>query len=253
MYSRHLKYDAIHWQKANVPFLLRKEAVHLWKYDLSISVEKVNEYLNILSNDEINRANRFRFEKDRTHFIATRGALRILLGKYLNLLPHSIQFTYNDYGKPFFENHLNLQFNVSHSKGIALLAFTYDADIGVDLEPVNRKIDVQKLAARFFSENEAQTVLSLAYKDQFSAFFRCWTRKEAFIKAHGEGLSLALDSFEVSVLKREKVEMRAIRWAMEEMKEWHLFSFEIEKDLMAGLSIRKEIIEIKFLKFCKKY
>ncbi|MGK0389490.1 MAG: 4'-phosphopantetheinyl transferase, partial [Maribacter sp.] len=146
----------------------------------------------------------------------------------------------------FFNNHLNLQFNVSHSKGIGLLAFTHDADIGVDLEPVNKEIDVQKLAARFFSSNESKTVLSLPYAEQFPAFFRCWTRKEAFIKAHGEGLSLALDSFEVSVLEMEDVEMIAIRWGMEEVKEWRLFSFEVEVNLMAGLVVKKEVDEIKF-------
>lgn len=153
----------------------------------------------ILSSDEKERANRFRFDHLQKSFVVARGALRVLLGRYLGVSPASVQFIYGAAGKPGLTEPVSLQFNASHSGGLAVFAFTAGCEIGVDVEQIRPMPDMQNIADRFFCAEEAAELMTLSGNQRTHAFFLCWTRKEAYIKATGEGLSAPLDEFRVTL------------------------------------------------------
>jgi 4'-phosphopantetheinyl transferase len=174
------------------------------------------------------RATRFYFEKDRRHFIVARGVLRAILGRYLDLAPECLSFCYSSYGKPALsgEPDLNsIRFNLSHSYGVALYAVTRGREVGIDLERIRSDLAVAQIAARFFHRREIEMLRALPGEMQNRAFFRCWTRKEAYIKARGEGLSLPLDRFDVSLDPGEpgmvdgasRDPSEASRWSLQEL------------------------------------
>jgi 4'-phosphopantetheinyl transferase len=155
-----------------------------------------------LSSDEKARANRFHFLRDRNSFVATRGVLRELLGRYVGRAPAGLRFDYGPQGKPSLgtESHENtVQFNVSHSHGLALLAFARGRNLGVDVELIRPEFAADEIADRYFSPQEAMELRGLSPSLRVEAFFLCWTRKEAYIKARGEGLHIPLRSFHVSL------------------------------------------------------
>jgi 4'-phosphopantetheinyl transferase len=152
-----------------------------------------------LSADERERAGRFRFDRDRRRFVAARGLLRLVLGRTLGLDPAGLRFAYGPRGKPSLADGPGLGFNVSHSGGLALLAFAWDRELGVDVEEEREVKEAADIARRYFSHRESEELLRLPEGERKAAFFRCWTRKEAFIKATGDGLSRALDAFDVTL------------------------------------------------------
>jgi 4'-phosphopantetheinyl transferase len=181
------------------PLQLSARDVHIWTISTKASDAMVGRLERILAKDEIDRALRFRFRHLRDSFVLVRGFLRHLLGQYLDLNPANICFSYGDKGKPTLCSESTLQFNLTHSNGIAAIALTSDCQIGIDLEHMRRMHDMQQLADRYFCAEEAAEIMSLPPNDRERAFFRCWTRKEAYIKAIGDGLSIPLDSFRVTV------------------------------------------------------
>jgi 4'-phosphopantetheinyl transferase len=156
-----------------------------------------------LSADEQERARRFHFERDRRRFAAARGLLRHLLGGYLGLDPARLRLRYGPWGKPSLAEDEGLRFNVSHSGGRALLAFAWRLDVGVDVERIRPVPEAEDLARRYFSPREGADLLRLAEGERQAAFFRCWTRKEAFVKATGDGLSRPLAAFDVTLAPGE--------------------------------------------------
>jgi 4'-phosphopantetheinyl transferase len=158
----------------------------------------VSSVAPLLSPDEQERAARFHFERDRTRFVAARGVLRLLLGRRLGRDPRSLRFTLGDHGKPRLEGE-DVRFNVSHSADLAAYAVSEAADCGIDVEQVRPTRDLEAIARRFFSPPEAAAIGALPPAERIEAFFRCWTRKEAIVKATGIGLSLSLQSFEVPI------------------------------------------------------
>jgi 4'-phosphopantetheinyl transferase len=182
---------------------LKAGELHLWKVYLSGNIPVDEE---TLSEDERVRRRRFRFGEDRQRFGLARILLRRLLGGYLNRIPEQIKFDYTEYGKPtlsFVVGQERMEFNVSHSGDVILLAFTRGVPVGVDVEQIKTLPDLELIAKRFFSSAEQQDLDLLSGLDKVAAFFRCWTRKESVIKACGEGLSMPLDSFQVSLLPGE--------------------------------------------------
>ncbi len=179
-----------------------------------------------LAADELRRAARFRFERDRGRFIVRRSLFRILLGRYTGLDPVQLRFAANDYGKPVLapiSEEETLFFNLSHSAGLGLFAFTKAGRIGVDIERVSREFEHEQVAERFFSAQERAVIRSLPPEDKAEAFYNCWTRKEAYIKAHGEGLSLPLDQFDVSLVPGEPARLLASRLDPKEVQRWKLW------------------------------
>lgn len=175
--------------------------IHLWLVHVEHCSESLPFLAQTLSPDEHTRAAKFRQERDRTRFITCRGILRHLLSRYLSCVPSQIRFFYNPYGKPGLAKSSHesppLQFNLSHSGGLALYAFTLANPIGIDLEQ-QRPLDIPALAASFFSAQEQAFLSQLSPVEQYTQFFQIWTCKEAYLKAIGEGLS-GLDQVELAI------------------------------------------------------
>jgi len=191
---------------ANVAGLeaLRAGDVHVWYVDLAVAAGTVGRLAACLSEDERARASRFKFDRDARRFMVARSALRTLLGGYLGLAPRSVAFTYQLHGKPALDGvHAALGFNLSHSGEVAVVAAGWDRAVGVDVELHRPLPDLAGLAARSFAPGERAVLDALPETDRPAAFFRCWTRKEAFIKATGQGLAQPLDAFVVSLAPDE--------------------------------------------------
>lgn len=247
--NKHIKFEKELWTacvSTKVP-VLTHDAIHVWKAKLSISLEQRALFWSFLSEDEQIKAKRFYFEKDRFSYIAGRGILRTLIGAYTKTEAGEIAFSYTKFGKPSLSNNDSLHFNVSHSGSLALFAFTQKSMIGVDIEKMNPSIDFETITRRFFSKNEAKTVLNLPTQNRADAFYKCWTRKEAFIKGHGHGLSLPLDQFEVSILDENPVALKKVNWSPSIVKEWRLYSFEPCEKYRAALIINGKMKHLSFL------
>lgn len=187
----------------------------------------------LLSADERARAARFVFERDRRHFVICRGTLRETLGANLDREPSSVTFVYGPQGKPALPGG-ELEFNVSHSAGLALFAFSATGPVGVDVESLDREVDAETLAARFFSEQEAHDLLSVPSEQRREAFFNCWTRKESYIKAVGDGLQCPLDSFSVSLRPGEPAAMRWIQRA--DHNTWRIATLQPARRYVAAIA-----------------
>ena len=183
------------WVVPATPPPLGVHEAHLWRLDLDAPAGE-ETVPDILNDEERARAARFHFERDRHRFIAGRAALRRVLATYLDRAPADLVFTVGPHGKPALEN-LGLEFNLSHSGGCGLLAVTRGRRIGVDVEHVRADFAGEDIARRFFAPAEVEALAGSAPDQYATGFFRCWTRKEAYVKARGDGLSLALDRFEV--------------------------------------------------------
>jgi 4'-phosphopantetheinyl transferase len=203
--------------------ILHNDEVHLWLAALDLSAAEVQALESTLAADEAARAARYRFAQDRRHYVAARGQLRTLLGRYLDIAPDAVRFRYSRYGKPALAHgDETLRFNLSHSGGMALYALTRERDLGVDLERVRPDRASMTIAERFFSPREAAILRSLPLHEQAEAFFRCWTRKEAYIKAHGAGFSLPLDRFDVTLAADEPAALVRMDDNPREVERWSL-------------------------------
>jgi 4'-phosphopantetheinyl transferase len=203
--------------------------VHVWHGTLEPPTPLRDRFAALLASDERERASRFRFDRDRLRFIAGRAQLRMLLGRYLQTNPQTIAFRYGRYGKPELTAS-ELQFNLSHSGPQMLVAVTRIGEVGVDIELDTTDMSGEQIAERFFSPAEVATLRGLPAACQPRAFLACWTRKEAFIKARGDGLQLALDSFDVSLAPGQPVAIMRTEWSHSEPTEWSL------TDLTDGLA-----------------
>jgi 4'-phosphopantetheinyl transferase len=173
---------------------IHKDTVHLWRVDLNMIAE---DQIKLLSADEAERAHRFKFDIHRQRYIAARASLRRILSFYTDTPPEDIHFDYGKRGKPFLKGS-SLQFNVSHSDHMAVFALTMDHEIGVDIEKIEPEFK-DSVASRFFSQQEYKELQQLSDSEKVPAFYRIWSKKEALIKALGEGLFAPLDAFSVSV------------------------------------------------------
>jgi 4'-phosphopantetheinyl transferase len=174
--------------------------VEVYCRGLEVDLSRLDQLQQHLSEAERQRAARFHFERHRSAFIAARGILREILGETLGVDPAAIRFQYNTYGKPSVDGPA-VHFNVSHSGELALYAISKTREVGVDIERVNPAFAHDRIPERFFSPCEVAALRALPEGDQIDAFFRCWTRKEAYVKARGAGLSLDLKSFAVTVAR----------------------------------------------------
>lgn len=213
--------------------------VHIWRASLEQSPATVENLRQLLSADEQSRADRFHFEKDRKHFTTARGYLRKLLGRYLEIAPAEIRFSYTEYGKPSLAPELDqrLKFNVAHSGGLSLYAFTAIGEIGIDLEHIRPEFTVDDIARRYFSAAEVDSLDQLPLAARHQAFFDCWTRKEAFIKAKGLGLSLGLNQFDVTVRPDQPAALLRTGWDLTEASRWSLASIAVGEDFAAAVAV----------------
>jgi 4'-phosphopantetheinyl transferase len=218
---------------------LAEKQVDLWHIDVSGLLE-IGRFRSLLSPDEIERANRFHFEKHRRCFTLMRAAMREILGAYTGIPPQDLVFFYGDKGKPELAGqtgNAGIRFNLSHSRERALLAVSQGLVIGVDIEWVNPEFGGQEIAERFFSASEVRHLLSLPAQERAGAFFSCWTRKEAYIKALGDGLSVPLDSFEVAFGPGRKAALLAVRVDPSEVTRWSMYDIETAPEYKAALVV----------------
>ena len=214
------------------------DEVHLWRVDLEAVAGAETRWRQVLSPDEQARAARFHFDQDRQTYTATRALLRTILARYLGSNAMDLIFRYSDKDKPSLElTGDRLEFNVSHSGRRALLAFARRRSIGVDVEHIRADFDPQALAQRFFSPHEQRALATLEPEDGYAGFFRCWTRKEAYIKAVGSGLSLPLDQFDVSLRPGEENALLATRPDAGEAVVWSLREVSAGEDYAAALCV----------------
>lgn len=189
------------WRTPEAFPALTTDVVHVWRIALAISDAELARRTGVLTVDELARAARFHFEPDRRRWIATRGAVRLLLAGYAGVAPTSVRFSLGPHGKPALEkpDGTGLEFNVSHSGELALCAVSRRRAVGVDVEAIRPEFANLSVARRFFAPAEATVLAALPQSEQTAAFFDCWSRKEAYIKARGTGVALGLDRFEVSL------------------------------------------------------
>ena len=201
------------WRPQRQADQLHQNEVHLWSVSLETASEKLGYFRSTLSADEKERVDRFLKIEDGERYTITRGALRFLLGAYLAIEPGEIEFAYNALGKPSLAGmgaQPALNFSVSHSGAQALLGFARGRRIGVDLECVSPEPDVLELAERYFSSNEFETLRSLTAEMQHEAFYCGWTRKEAYLKARGEGIFFGLERVEVSLVPGKRAKIKKV-------------------------------------------
>lgn len=185
------------WPAPPCPLRLEPGWAHIFRFRLDLDAARLAALGRLLNAEEQARAARYIPEDARRSFIAARGMMRTLLGAYQGQPPESLRFTLNPQGKPA-QPGSGLCFNLSHSAGLGLLAVTAGQEVGVDLESTRRPVEIENIARRFFAPQETAALLALPAAEQVRAFFTIWTRKEAYIKARGQGLSIPLDSFTVN-------------------------------------------------------
>ena len=229
------------WEHPPEAPVLEKNDVHVWKASLDLNSSELDCLRQTLATDEQKRAERFRFKKHRDRFIVGRGVLRTILGMYLDRHPDQFRFRYTQYGKPELSVEADdLSFNLSHSRDLALYAVTQKREIGVDVEFIREDINLLGIAKRFFSEREYAQLQALPRSCQLQTFFDCWTRKEAFIKAKGEGLLLALDQFDVSIAPGKPAALLRTKWDPGEASLWSLRSLKPAPGYAAALAVAEK-------------
>lgn len=217
---------------------LPEEEVQVWRIELEAMAARESRWKMILSTDETARAARFHFPRDRHRYATCRGFLRILLGAYLAMEPSQVEFSYSKKEKPALgsaHGKDDIRFNLSHSGGIALLAFTRKRDVGIDVEEIRGNFDFAAIARRFFSPQEQQDFQAIPDDQKEAAFFRCWTRKESYIKATGEGLSLPLHQFDVSLRANDSNALLATRPDSSEAQRWNIREISTGKGYAAAV------------------
>ena len=222
-------------------YRLDDRTVLLWDFPCETRPPPEDEAL--LSADERERASRFHFDRDRNVYVTVRGRLRRILGGLLGRRPSDLTFAYGRQGKPSLPDDA-LEFNVSHAGGRGMIAVARDRRLGVDLEPTEEAAGARRrspgfeveLARRFFSPHEREELARLPAEARRAAFYRGWTRKEAFIKADGRGIAIGLDAFAVS-LEEGKAELLWTAWDPEEARRWTLRPLRAAPGFEAALAV----------------
>ena len=219
---------------------LVSDEVHIWRVGLMQSEAVIARCRELLPADELARAERFHFDRDRRRFAVSHAMVRHVLGRYLALHPQEFRFVLGPKGKPEIApewNSLGLKFNLSHSGEFALMGVSIKLTMGIDIEAIRPDFGTQEIAERFFSHYEVATFLSLPQHQRVEAFFYCWTRKEAYIKAQGEGLSLPLDSFDVTFAPGTEPALLRVAEDANEVARWKLYNIDSGSGYKAALMI----------------
>jgi len=222
--------------------------IHVWAIPLDPPPERVESLGRALSADEWERARRFRFDKHRRQYVVGRGALRTLLAAYLGTRPEAVGFSYGPRGKPFLAPPFadrGLQFNLSNSDELALAGFVHGREIGVDVEFLRPMNDCEEIAERFFSESERRVLRTIPFPAKQEAFFNCWTRKEAYLKAVGEGLAAPLDSFDVTLALGEPPRMLTLNGDAGRAAPWFFHHLRPAEEYVGAIAIEGGTWEVR--------
>ena len=220
---------------------LADDGIHVWCARLDDPAHDLASLAETLSADERNRAERFQFDRDRNRFIVRHALLRRILGRYLNIEPAQCSFSRESRGKPVLTETVagpTLHFNVSHSDGLALFAVARKSAVGVDVERVRPIPEIDGIAAKFFSEHEKSMLNALPAEQRREAFFNCWTRKEAYLKATGAGIADALPQIEVSLAPGHPAQLLSIGGDAQAASLWSLHALEPAAGFIGALAVK---------------
>lgn len=225
----------------------RQDEVHVWRVFLNNAPEWVQSLSKALSEEERQRANRLTLQRERQDFIVTRALLRILVGRYLKQSPDTISFSYGANGKPYLavRNGYALRFNLSHSEGIALYAVSLGREVGIDIEIIRDVRVPEVIAELFFSPRERAALKSLPEEIRSKAFFTCWTRKEAYLKARGDGLAVVRDSFSVSLEPGASAALLEVSTEPDEVSRWSLVELNPDSRYVSALAVEGDDMKVR--------
>lgn len=220
----------------NIP----ENEIHIYQFPLADERKQseIDEFVKVLSLDELTKANRFKFNKHRSNYITSRYYLRKLISNYTDLRPDEIIFEYTDKDKPFLKIE-KIKFNLAHSGNRCVFAFIKNHELGIDIEHKREIPDAREICHRFFSKKEIEDLNKVSDENVSDTFLLCWTRKEAFIKAVGDGLSYPLAEFTVS-LDKYKPEITGIMKDQDEIKLWKLYNIYAGEDYLSSLAVKGE-------------
>ncbi len=238
------------WQTPPAKLKLLNDEIHIWRVSTNDQTDKSVEYLrSILSNEEQEKADRFHFERDRKQYTIARGFLRIIIGRYLDINPTEFDFSYNKYGKPKLEGADigdSLHFNLSHSGNMVLYVFSLNRRVGIDVELIKSYKKTREIVERFFSEKEKEEFASLPEGQKDVAFYTCWARKEAYIKAVGKGMSLPLDEFTVSMIPRKPILLLHNHNEIDNGVKWTLLDIDRIENYASAVAAEGEGLKLRY-------
>jgi 4'-phosphopantetheinyl transferase len=240
--------DTIQWPVTSGAAPLAGNEVHVWATTLSAPARILDEFATTLSPNERERAHKFKFEKHRNRYIAGRGVLRKILERYLHADAAALRFVYSANGKPALSGEFadaGIHFNLAHSEDLALVAVTRVGVVGVDVECVRPVKEMDELVARFFSPRENEAFQKVADAVKPAAFFNLWTRKEAILKATGEGITRSLSLVEVSFLPGEPAQLLAISGDAAKAAQWSLRELSPAAGFTGAIAIQSRDIEVR--------
>jgi len=240
------------WSPPPGDLALESDEVHVWRAAADPAASELEDLRQTLALSEQARADRFAFRRDRDRFITRRGRLRAILGRYLAIDPGRLQFNYGAGGKPALTpefDGMRLRFTISSSSGLVLYAVTRGREIGVDLEAIQPVVVQERIPEYFFSPREVAALRALPVEAQTEAFFACWTRKEAYVKAKGEGLALRLDGFDVSLMPGEPAALLSIAGDPQEASRWSLQALAPGRGYIAALAVEGHAWRLRCLQW----
>lgn len=241
------------WQHPPMNFSLNFNEVHVWRASLDLPDAQIDNLKSTLCSEEIKRSEKYHFRKDQKHFIAARGILRNILARYMETKPEKIVLSYSPHGKPFLSGpsmNKELSFNLAHARDFALYAVTFKRRVGVDLEYPRQEFQWEEIVERFFSSREQDALWALPEKDRCRAFYTYWTRKEAFLKAKGVGLTTDLKKVNVALKPERSVYLLKSDYASEKADCWVLHDLHPGFGYVGALAVEGEIICVKYRQWC---
>ena len=240
------------WKSAPPDLALHDNEVHLWLAAVPDCLSELPTLRELLNAEERERADRFHFERDRHRYAITRGILRRLLAMYA--ASPNFAFTTNKFGKPYLQPpHDALQFNVSHSRDLALFGFCRGRELGVDVEGIRPDFATLEIANRFFAADEAALLTALPEADRPGAFFNCWTRKEAYIKARGVGLSLGLSAFAVTLKQGEAPALMRVDNDASAPDRWTMLDLDVGPEYRAAAAFECRDCKVRCFRWGGNY
>lgn len=230
----------LNWQWSPPPAVvtLGKRDVHVWAASLDAPRTTLQQCRSVLSTDELGRSERFFFERDQKRFAIGRGLLRRILGNYLNRSPAEVEFGYNHRGKPRLADATSrLRFNLAHSQELVVYAVALDREVGIDVEAIRVIGDMEEIARRFFAPGEVAQLFSMQRDCRADGFFNCWTRKEAYLKARGDGIGDALTQFEVTLLPDHQAALVRHELLQSEPNRWTFYDLRPASGYAGALAV----------------
>ena len=228
------------WGDPPETLALSRDRVHVWMVRLNPTPPRLQVFWQTLAPDERARAERFHFERDRRRFIAARGQLRMILGRYALVDPTALAFSYGPRGKPFLSHPQRtpaISFNLSHSGELALAAVTHDRSVGVDIEEMRALNDAEGIAERFFSPREYSVFRAIPEQERLEGFYRCWTCKEAYVKATGDGLARPTESFDVAFSRGAAARLLSVEGEADEAARWSMAALEPARGYIGAIAV----------------